>query len=192
MDCSLLGSSVHGVLQARILEWIAMLSFMGSSWHRDWTCVSCTSCIGRQVLYHCTTWEAQKYVTNNQQGQREETLPFAFDIWLYCCSVPQSCLTLRNERHDSRFFLKSNKQYRVLKIDLRSLPERKVQRKRNQETPWTVAHQAFLSFIVSWSLLRLMFIESMVPSNHLILLLPPSLPAVNPSQHQGLFQWVGS
>ena len=167
MDCSLLGSSVHGVLQARILEWIAMLSFMGSSWHRDWTCVSCTSCIGRQVLYHCTTWEAQKYVTNNQQGQREETLPFAFDIWLYCCSVPQSCLTLRNERHDSRFFLKSNKQYRVLKIDLRSLPERKVQRKRNQETPWTVAHQAFLSFIVSWSLLtHVHWIDGAIQPSH--------------------------
>ena len=31
MDCSLLGSSVHGILQARILEWIAMPSFRGSN-----------------------------------------------------------------------------------------------------------------------------------------------------------------
>ena len=36
-------------------------------------------------------------------------------------------------------------------------------------TPWTVACQASLSFTVSWSLLRLMFIESVMPSNHLIL-----------------------
>ena len=35
MDCSLLGSSVHGILQARILEWIAMSSSRGSSKPRD-------------------------------------------------------------------------------------------------------------------------------------------------------------
>ena len=35
------GSSVHGIFLARILEWIAMSSRMGSSRPRDWTCVSC-------------------------------------------------------------------------------------------------------------------------------------------------------
>ena len=39
-------------------------------------------------------------------------------------------------------------------------------------TPWTVAHQASLSFTISWSLLKLMSIESMMPSNHLILCHP--------------------
>ena len=46
------GSSVHGILQARILEWVAMHSSRGSSWPRDWTHVSYVSCIGRGVLYH--------------------------------------------------------------------------------------------------------------------------------------------
>ena len=41
-------------------------------------------------------------------------------------------------------------------------------------TPWTAAHQASLSFTISWSLLRLMSIESMMPSNHLILCHSPS------------------
>ena len=41
VDCSPPGSSVHGILQARILEWVAMPSFRGSSWPRDWTQVSC-------------------------------------------------------------------------------------------------------------------------------------------------------
>ena len=50
--CSLPGFSVHGVLQARILEWVAVSSFRGSSWPRDWTHVSSFSCTGRQVLYH--------------------------------------------------------------------------------------------------------------------------------------------
>ena len=40
MDCSLLGSSVHGILQARIMEWISMPSSRGSSWPRDQTQVS--------------------------------------------------------------------------------------------------------------------------------------------------------
>ena len=40
MDCSPPGFSVHRILQARILEWIAIPFFRGSSWPRDWTQVS--------------------------------------------------------------------------------------------------------------------------------------------------------
>ena len=43
------GSSVHGILQARILEWVAILSSTGSFGPRDWIHVSC---IGRRILYH--------------------------------------------------------------------------------------------------------------------------------------------
>ena len=66
MDCSLPGSSgrlpawkatVHGVFPARILEWVDISSFRGSSCSRDWTCISS---IGRQVLYYWATWEALK------------------------------------------------------------------------------------------------------------------------------------
>ena len=45
MDCSPPGSSIHGILQARILEWVAMPSSRGSSLPRDWTCVFYNSCI---------------------------------------------------------------------------------------------------------------------------------------------------
>ena len=45
MDCSPPGSSVHGIFQARTLEWVAMSSSRWSSQARDWTCVSCGSCI---------------------------------------------------------------------------------------------------------------------------------------------------
>ena len=41
MDCSPPGFSVHGILQARILEWLAMPSSRGSSRTREWTRVSC-------------------------------------------------------------------------------------------------------------------------------------------------------
>ena len=50
------GSTVHGIFQARILEWVGISYSRGSSWSRDWTCFSFT---GRQVLYHCATWEAK-------------------------------------------------------------------------------------------------------------------------------------
>ena len=58
MDCSPPGSSVHGVFQARMLEWVAISFFRGSSQPRDQTCISCVSCIGKQILYHWATWEA--------------------------------------------------------------------------------------------------------------------------------------
>ena len=52
IDHSPPGFPVHGILQARILEWAAMLTSRGSSEPRDRTCVSYISCIGKQVLYH--------------------------------------------------------------------------------------------------------------------------------------------
>ena len=57
MDWSPPGSSVQGIFQARILEWVDIFFSRGSSWPRDWTHVSCISCIGRQILPRLTTWE---------------------------------------------------------------------------------------------------------------------------------------
>ena len=54
IECSPLGSSVHGILQARILEWVSLFFSRGSSWPRDWTHISC---IGRRILYH---WAIRK------------------------------------------------------------------------------------------------------------------------------------
>ena len=55
VDCSLPGSSAHGIFQARILEWVAVSFFRGSSQPRYRICISC---IGRWILYHCANWEA--------------------------------------------------------------------------------------------------------------------------------------
>ena len=59
------GSSVFGILQARILEWVAMPSSWGSSWPKDRTCISCISCIVggfftyvlNSVIFLCSTWD---------------------------------------------------------------------------------------------------------------------------------------
>ena len=56
MDCSPPGSSIHGILQARLLEWGAISFSRGFSWPRDLTCISC---ICRWVLYHWATREIQ-------------------------------------------------------------------------------------------------------------------------------------
>ena len=52
MDCSPLGSSVHGILQVSVLEWVAMPSSRGSSQPRNQTHMFYVSYIGRWVLYH--------------------------------------------------------------------------------------------------------------------------------------------
>ena len=52
LDCSPPGSSVHGILQARILEWDAMPSSRGSSPPRDWTSSLMSPALARQVLHH--------------------------------------------------------------------------------------------------------------------------------------------
>ena len=55
MDCSLPGSSVHWILQARILEWVAISFSRESSWPRDWTQVSCIA--GRRRF---TVWATRE------------------------------------------------------------------------------------------------------------------------------------
>ena len=62
MDCSPPGSSVHGILQPRILEWVAVSSSRGSSGTMDRTHVSC---IGRQILFHRATLEEPNQVYSN-------------------------------------------------------------------------------------------------------------------------------
>ena len=59
-------------------------------------------------------------------------------------------------------------------------------------TPWAASLQASLSITNFRGLIKLMSIESVMPSRHLHPLPSPSPPAPNPSQHQGLFQWVSS
>ena len=70
-----------------------------------------------------------------------------------------------------------NKFYLLIATTLSSAQS--LSRVRLFETPWTVVHQASLSITSSWSSLKLMSIESVMPSNHLILccplLLPPSV-----------------
>ena len=138
-DCSPPGSSVHGISQARILEWVATSSSRGSSRPRDWTQVS--SIAGRLF----TTEPQGKPVIRIQELLR-----------IFC--LTPLCKTL-------------------------SIVVQSLSRVWLFAVPWTAALQALLSFIISWSLLKLLSIESVMPSNHLILccpllLLPSNFPRI--------------
>ena len=75
MDCIPPGSSVQGISQARILEWVTISFFRGSSQPRVRTSVFC---IGRWILYHRATRETLviyiPVLNSHLQGSLEETL----------------------------------------------------------------------------------------------------------------------
>ena len=90
MDCSMPGFSVHGILQVRILEWVAISSSRRSSPSRDPTCVSC---FGRQIIY---LWATRKAPRNLQ------TLffflvsnVFAFYFFFPCILISWRLITLQ-------------------------------------------------------------------------------------------------
>ena len=75
MAYSPLGSSVHEIFQARILEWVAMPSTRGSSQPRDQIQVSYVSCIGRWVLYHeCHLGRFTNTITSAPNIQKGEII----------------------------------------------------------------------------------------------------------------------
>ena len=93
MDCSLPGSSVHGILQARILEWVPISFFRGSSWPRDWTQVFCI--VGRFFKF----WATREYRINR-------------DGWFYQWRGKEekqnSCWTIRRiNAHDDQVNIKN-------------------------------------------------------------------------------------
>ena len=57
-NCGMPGSSVCGISQARVLEWVAISFSRRSSQPSDLICISCVSCIGWWILYHWATREA--------------------------------------------------------------------------------------------------------------------------------------
>ena len=74
MDCSLPGSSVHGIFQARVLEWVAIAFSRGSSRPRDWTQVSCIA--GRRF----TVWATRE--------ARSWSFCLIRTHLLFCCFCP--------------------------------------------------------------------------------------------------------
>ena len=91
MDCSWPDSSVHEILQSKILQWVAMFSSRGSSQPRGWTHVCCGSCI------------AGEFFTTEPPGKPEA--PFTAGQKLNSCVCPRclrntgGALPLMSEQH---------------------------------------------------------------------------------------------
>ena len=131
---------VPGILQAKIIEWVAILFSRGSSWPRDQTQVSRISgrffsiWVIRENYLGISNLGILRYCLWDRTAELERAVVQSFSgVW---------------------FFV----------------------------TPWTAACQPSLSFTISWSLLKIMSIESMMPSKYLILCLPLLLlPLIFPS-----------
>ena len=106
MDYSSPGSSVHGLFQARILEWIAISSSRGSSWPRNQTRLSCSACTGRRILYSWSIWEAiQPFFGRGKKTQQcilrgpVNKTRLVGQMWKWktiqkACPFPHTCLCL--------------------------------------------------------------------------------------------------
>ena len=121
--CTLLGSSVHGILQARIREWVAMPSFRGSSWPRDRTQASC---IGRRILYYWDTREGpcpwlfwtNAICTKSQALPRDSSTVYFYN-YLYRTSSLENWQLINVLQNSSRFsFIKKRKIYECFRVFL--------------------------------------------------------------------------
>ena len=72
MDCSPPGSTVHGILQTRILELVAMPSSPESTWPRDRIKISCISCIAGGFFITSASWEAHLEDISSVQFSRSD------------------------------------------------------------------------------------------------------------------------
>ena len=138
MDCSPPGSSVHGILQARLLEWVAMPFSRGSSQFKDWTCVPCiagwffTSEPLRKAISHAHTWLNSLAAAAAKSLQSCPTLCDPTDGSPPGSPVP-GILQARTLEWVAISFSNAGK----WKVKVKSLS-----RAQLVATPWTAAHQA--------------------------------------------------
>ena len=99
IDGSPPGSSVHGIFQARILEWVATPFSQGSSWPRDWTHVSCVSCIAGRFFTHWAT--NPTHCVPFPKSQLTLLLPrFPFHQYSYFVQVPDHLAKMLANLHN--------------------------------------------------------------------------------------------
>ena len=96
MDCSPPGSSVYGILQASILEWVSIPFSRGSFWLRNWTLISCVSCIAGKFFTSeplrspsmSQAWTNQVTISNLQSLFLCDVSLFESSRWVLASSDP--------------------------------------------------------------------------------------------------------
>ena len=175
VEHSLPGSPVRGILQARILKWVAVSSSKGASLPRGWT----------GWVLHLQNWlEGSLPLSHLESPLKYFTLPLIFNnwstnqIWIlkFVCKSQVDCTYTGPGKYESWHVASPSKGVQFSSVQVLS-------RVRLSATPWIAARQASLSITNSWSSLKLMSIEWVMPSSHLILchpllLLPPIPPSI--------------
>ena len=206
LDCSPPGSSIHGIFQARILEWVAISFSRGSSWPRDQTWVSCVSCINWQILlpllllllscFSCVRLYATPWTVACQAplsiGSRVPCPPSG--------DLPNPRIepaSLMSSALAGRFFTTSAT-WEAIKgqkvgSSLSSVQFSSVSQScltlcnpMTRSTPGLPVHHQLPEFTQT----HIHWVSDAIQPSHP--LLSPSPLAPNPSQHQSLFQWVNS
>ena len=160
MECSLPGSSVHGISQARLLEWVAISSSNGSSRPRDQICISCDSCIAGGFFIPWAIKEAPRWHFSHQnsiscfkKGQEDPVL-----------SSNKILCTSTDNKEPLQLWTQSSP-INFLKTTLLNFLFIVVQWLSHVwffAIPWDAACQASLSFTVSWSMLQFMSVVSVM------------------------------
>ena len=188
MESSPPGSSIHGILQVRILEWVAISFSRGSSQTRDWTWVSC---IAGRFFTNWATREA--YLTFIRLLFQSLILWLSMATLISLLAENQDLVSCRSHlvAHMGKLMelsilgaLVSSSFTLTLSCSVSQFSSvQSLSHVRLPATPWIAARQASQSITNSWSSLKLMSIELAMPSSHLILcrpllLLPPIPPGI--------------
>ena len=167
------------IILARILEWVAMSSSRGSSWPRDWTCISYVSCVGRWILYWAT-WEAQVRILDQVAIFSSRGSSWSRD---------QTCL-LWPPAFAGQFFTTESPGKHIL---------RQIAICCSVAKWWPTLCDAMdcsrpgfpvLYYLLELAQTHVHWISDAIQPSHPLSL--PSPPAFSLCQHQGLFQWVSS
>ena len=105
VDCSPPGSSVHVILQARILEWVAISISKESSQPRDQTHISCISCILKRVLYQLSHLLLERLSTSESVCISHSCVQFFVTPWTVAGQAPLSLEFSRQEYWSGLQFL---------------------------------------------------------------------------------------
>ena len=147
MDCSLPGSSVHGILQARILEWVAVSSSRGSFQPRDWTRISYVSLHWQAVSLPLTPpgkpriQSFENFSANTDQQYLQ-----------VCCAVlrlvTQSCLTLCDPKDCSPPGFSVHGDSPVRKLEWAAMPS---SRRSSQPRNWNQVSCIARGYFTIWT-----------------------------------------
>ena len=193
---SLPGSSVHGILQARRLEWVAISFSRGSSWCRDWIPISCIADKFFTVWAHR---KAQKKVlvtlssirwSQNSSAQQFRSLSLSAPSMVsFSSTYFKLTEILKFQKHAINIstsillliLFSLAGQFLFSSVGLNIIYCSLAQSCRTLCDPMDCSTPGF-SFTISQSLLKLMSIESVRPSNHLVLCCPLFLlPSIFPN-----------